>query len=214
MDHLERLRQIRIEYEVAGLDVAEVDEDPFQQFDRWLNEAIAAGVHEPNAFVLATVDTEGRPSTRAILLKGYDTQSFTFFSNYESAKAHDLDANPWLSMCFLWLPLHRQIRIDGAARRVSEAESDSYFASRPRGAQLGAHASPQSREIPDRGWLETKVEELSEQFEEAIPRPKHWGGYRVEPHRFEFWQGQPSRLHDRIEYERRPSGWSRVRLAP
>ncbi len=214
MDHLERLRQIRIEYEVAGLDVADVDEDPFRQFDRWLNEAIAAEVHEPNAFVLATVDTDGRPSTRALLLKGYDTQSFTFFTNYESAKARDLEANPWLSMCFLWLPLHRQIRIDGAANRVSDAESDSYFASRPQGAQIGAHASPQSREIPDRGWLETRVEELSERFDAAIPRPKHWGGYRIEPHRFEFWQGQPSRLHDRIRYERRPTGWSRVRLAP
>lgn len=214
MDHLERLRQIRIEYEVAGLDVTDVDEDPFRQFDRWLNEAIDAEIHEPNAFVLATVDADDRPSTRALLLKGYDAQSFTFFTNYESSKASDLEANPWLSMCFVWLPLHRQIRIDGVARRVSEAESDAYFASRPRGAQLGAHASPQSREIPDRRWLERRVEEVSGQFGAAIPRPPHWGGYQVEPHRFEFWQGQPSRLHDRIEYRRGPSDWSRVRLAP
>lgn len=212
--HDPRLAAIRIEYETAGLDVDQVHPDPLDQFEHWFADALAAGLDEPNAMVLATAGDEG-PSARAVLLKGFDREGFVFYSNYESRKADELEADPRASLLFLWLPLHRQLRIEGTVSRVTDGEADGYFASRPRDAQLGAHVSPQSRVIPDRAWLEERLEEVGRRFEGVEPeRPPHWGGYRVRPHRVEFWQGRPGRLHDRIRYRLVGDSWVVERLAP
>jgi pyridoxamine 5'-phosphate oxidase len=215
MTNGDRMRAIRTEYEAEGIDVADVDPDPVVEFDAWFTGAIEAGVDQPNAFVLSTVGPNGRPSSRTVLMKDFDAEGFVFFSNYESRKSNEIGGNDSVSMLFLWLPLHRQIRIEGRATPVTAEESDDYFATRPPAARLGAHASPQSRGIPDRHWLEARVAELEAEFPDGVvPRPAHWGGFRVVPDLFEFWQGRPSRLHDRVLYVPAESGWKRSRLAP
>lgn len=215
MTNGDRIRAIRTEYEAEGIDVLDVDPDPFAEFDSWFTGAIDAGVDQPNAFVLATVGPHGRPSSRTVLMKDFDHDGFVFFTNYQSRKAADIAANDVVAMLFLWLPLHRQVRIEGRVSTVSAAESDEYFATRPSAARIGAHASPQSQEIPDRTWLEDRVASIGAEHPDGDPpRPPHWGGYRVTPDLFEFWQGRPSRLHDRVLYMPDSTGWKRSRLAP
>ena len=211
----DRLRALRTEYGTTPLDIDDVDGDPILQFGRWMADAVTAGVDEPNAMVLSTADRQGRPSGRAVLLKGMDSRGFVFYTNYGSRKVDDLDVNPQASLCFRWLPLPRQVRIEGGAERVSVEESNAYFATRPREARLGAHASPQSRVIPDREWLDRRFTEVAGRFAETeLTRPPDWGGYRVRPTSVEFWQGRLNRLHDRIRYRRSDAGWSIDRLAP
>lgn len=180
-----------------------------------MDEAVDAGVLQANAMTLATADGRGRPSVRAVLLKGYDSDGFVFYTNLESRKAREIDANRWAALCIVWLDLHRQVRIEGSVERVGERTADDYFASRPREAQIAAAASPQSRVVPDRAALEDLVDGRRAGYGEAIiPRPPHWGGYRVRPERIEFWQGRRHRLHDRIVYRAEGATWRRERLAP
>jgi pyridoxamine 5'-phosphate oxidase len=205
----------RTEYETAGLSEHDIDPDPFVQWQRWYTEASEAGCVEPNAFVLSTIDHEGWPQSRYLLVRGAGADGFTFFTNYDSAKGHQLASIPRASMLFTWLQLHRQVRVVGEVMRLDDDESDAYFASRPRGSQIGAWSSPQSQVIPNREWLEHRVEQMSATFDEQVPRPAFWGGWRLVPHRFEFWQGRPSRLHDRVVLTRGDSGeWITQRLAP
>lgn len=214
-DPLADLARHRFDYETAGLDLADVDPDPLHQWQRWFREAHEAGCVEPNAFVLSTVDAEGWPQGRYLLLRGADERGFTFFTNYESAKGHELTATPRAAMLFSWLQLHRQVRVVGTVERLTDEESDEYFASRPRGSQLGAWASPQSQPIPDRAWLEQRVEQMAATFADGpVMRPKFWGGWLLRPHRYEFWQGRPSRLHDRLRYTDLVDRWQIERLAP
>jgi len=206
---------MRVEY-AGELDEADLAPDWPTQFGRWLAEAIAAGVPEPNAMVLATADADGRPSARSVLLKGYDERGFTYFTNYESRKGREATANPWASCVFPWYPLHRQVVITGSVERVDRAETDEYFAVRPRGAQLGAWASPQSTVIASRAVLESAWESAGDRFPEdrPVPAPPHWGGFRLVPRTVEFWQGRPSRLHDRLRFRDTHGGWIVERLAP
>ena len=192
-----------------------MDPDPLAQFRRWYDEALRAGLIEPTAMTLATASRQGVPAARMVLLKGYDDQGFVFFSNYESAKARDLAENPQATLVFWWGALERQIRIAGDVARVSEAESDAYFATRPIGSRLGAMVSRQSSVLASREELERQVAAAREKLLEGnATRPKHWGGYRLKPRAIEFWQGRPDRLHDRLRYTRRGTAWVIERLAP
>lgn len=211
------LHDLRRDYASHTLDMKDVDKDPIQQFKRWFEEALKSEVLEPNAFVLSTVNANGHPRARVVLLKGFDASGFVFFTNYNSQKGGELAANPNASMVFNWLELHRQVRIEGFAEKVSENESTEYFQSRPRGSQIGAWASPQSSVIASRQVIENNVEELEKEYQnqEVLPRPAHWGGFLIRPSLIEFWQGRPSRLHDRIQFTRLEQGnWSMERLAP
>ncbi len=213
MDHISRLRR---EYIRTGLDESDVVPDPIEQFRGWFDDALAADLHEPNAMTLATATPEGLPSARTVLIKGFDERGFVFYTNYGGRKARELEENPHCALLFYWGELERQVRVEGRASRVSEEESDAYFASRPRGSQLGAWASEQSRSIENRGALELRLRELEREYQgREVPRPPFWGGYRVEPEVIEFWQGRENRLHDRLLYRRADEGgWKRERLQP
>lgn len=196
------------------LDTSNTPENPLELFHRWHKEALTA-VHEANAMTLAAVDAKGRPSARQVLLKQADDQGFVFYTNYQSAKAQALEVNPWASLLFWWDKLERQVRIEGSVEKVSAEESDAYFTTRPRNSQIGAWASSQSQEIASRADLDARFEQYERQFSgQPVPRPPHWGGYRVKPERIEFWQGLPGRLHDRIVYLRTDTGWRKQRLSP
>jgi pyridoxamine 5'-phosphate oxidase len=210
------LSDLRKEYMLHGLSEADLAPDPFAQFQAWFDTALAAGLPEPNAMTLATATPDGRPSARMVLIKGVDSRGFVFYTNYESRKGRELEANPWAALVFYWPELERQIRIEGRVERVAAEESDAYFASRPLGSRLGAWASPQSQVIPGRDVLEARLRDLEARFASGdVPRPPHWGGYRVVPEAVEFWQGRPSRLHDRLRYTRQADGrWAIERLAP
>jgi pyridoxamine 5'-phosphate oxidase len=213
------IADLRKEYRLASLTEGDVAPNPFEQFGKWFKEAIAAELPEPNAMTLATVTntTHGfaRPSSRIVLIKDYDERGFAFFTNYDSRKGRELAANPWASLQFHWVELERQVRIEGRVEKIPAEESDAYFASRPLDSRLGAWASPQSRTIPGRHWLEENLATVTRRFTDEVPRPPHWGGYRLAPDAIEFWQGRPSRLHDRLLYRLQSDrAWHLERLAP
>jgi len=213
---LKKIEDIRKSYQKGKLELENLDPDPIEQFLRWWNEAVISEIVEPNAMTLATVDKHGQPSARIVLLKGVTHDGFEFYTNYLSDKANDIADNPKVALVFLWKELERQVRIEGVATKLSREKSESYFHSRPRGSQIGALASPQSQVIPDRKTIEDKVDMLSQQLEniDLIHYPEFWGGYIIEPHLIEFWQGRPSRLHDRICYEKVGDVWRIFRLYP
>jgi pyridoxamine 5'-phosphate oxidase len=206
---------LRAELERVGMTEDDVDPDPFVQFEVWHELARSSGVAEPDAMVVSTLDRSGALSSRHVLLKGLDGGAFTFFTNYQSQKARQIEDHPQVALCFPWIALGRQVRVAGRAERTSAAESDAYFATRARDSQLGAWASPQSDVLRDRADLEASFEECARRYEGGpVPRPPHWGGYRVVPDEIELWQGRASRLHDRLRYRRDGSAWIIERLAP
>jgi len=210
-----KIEDLRREYTAAGLREADASDDPLEQFGRWFDQALAAEVPEVNAMTLATADGAGRPAARIVLLKGFNDEGFVFYTNHESRKGQELAANPQAALLFFWVPLERQVRIEGPVTRVSREESEAYFRSRPRGSQIGAWASQQSAVIADRGELEARVRTLESQYaDQDVPLPPRWGGYRLTPEAIEFWQGRPSRLHDRLRYQFEDGAWRRHRLSP
>ena len=212
---MKSIAELRKSYERAELDESASDPDPLQQFDKWLKEAISGEVPEPNAMTLATVSGDLRPSTRVVLIKGYDARGIVWYTNYESRKGRELAGNPFAALQFHWVELERVVRIEGVVEKISAEESDAYFHSRPLDSRIGAWASPQSEVIPGRTVLVTNAAKYAAQFMLQPPRPPHWGGYRLKPDTWQFWQGRKSRLHDRLRYSLQGDGaWLRERLAP
>ena len=210
------LAELRREYTLAGLTESDLAADPIEQFQKWFQQALDAGIIEPNAMVLATATKTGIPSTRVVLLKSVDQRGFTFFTNYESRKAQELAENPRASLTFPWVALERQVVVDGTVTKTSREEAAAYFSLRPRGSRLGAWVSTQSKVIPSRQLLEERLREVERKYPgEEIPLPPYWGGYLLAPQEIEFWQGRPNRLHDRLRYARQPNGsWRIERLSP
>lgn len=209
-----QIADLRKSYERAELSEVASHADPLKQFDQWLGEAISAEIPEPNAMTLATVGSDLRPSTRVVLIKGYDERGIVWYTNYSSRKGLELAGNPWAALQFHWVELERVVRIEGRVKRVDGAESDAYYASRPLDSRIGAWASPQSQVIAGRSVLVAAAAKYGAQFMLNPPRPPHWGGFRLEPDRWEFWQGRKSRLHDRLRYRQADGHWQRERLAP
>ena len=209
------IANLRLNYTRRQLLETDVDPNPLKQFQTWFDEALAADIIEPNAMTIATATPDGTPSARMVLLKGVDEKGFVFYTNYESRKGQELAANPQVVLVFWWAQLERQVRIEGRVEKVSDQETLTYFHSRPRASQIGAWVSEQSRVIPNREVLEKRLEDLEQQYQDqTIPRPPHWGGYRVIPAAIEFWQGRPSRLHDRLLYRMENNTWQIERLSP
>jgi len=214
MEPSKNLADERKSYERAALEEAAAAHDPLRQFQAWMDEAFAAKVPEPNAMTLATVGADGRPSTRIVLIKGYDARGIVWFTNYASRKGRELAVHPFAALQFHWVELERVVRIEGAVERVDDAESDAYFASRPLDSRIGAWASPQSEVIASRAVLAANAAKYAAKFLLNPPRPPHWGGFRLQPDTWEFWQGRKSRLHDRLRYRLEAGQWTRERLAP